>query len=301
MNSLNVKDYYEKSYQLRRRFLEIFTGLGYGHLTTAFSETEILTALFERIIRFDESKKPIDKFVLSKGHGAGMLFPVLEDMGIFTKEETAAMLQKGGDILRLREYVYPGFEFYGGSLGIGIGMAAGLALGLKLNRSDSIVYCLMGDAECYEGAVWEAMLFASHYSLNNLVVIVDRNYLGCSDFTENMCRLEPFAEKWRSCNWETAEINGHSYEELFMVLSGVRKRKTSKPLCIIADTVKGKGLDYLCNIPLNHGFMPTGSSAETAFKMLEHTGISSNDQKAVCAEGVKTGGEKIEADTDTSQ
>lgn len=266
------KIYYEKSYQIRRRFLEIFTNLGYGHLTTAFSETEIMIAIMEKAMRFDNNNIPIDRFVLSKGHGAGMMFPILEDMGIFTKKDTEDIIHIGGDFTKLRQYVYPGFEFYGGSLGIGIGMAAGLALGLKQNRSDAMVFCLMGDAECYEGSVWEAMLFAAHNKLNNLVVIVDRNYLGCSDFTENMCQLEPFSNKWRSCNWETKEIDGHSYEELFAALTDVRKRQFSQPLCIIADTVKGKGLGYLSNVPLNHGFMPTGDAAETAIERLEYVG-----------------------------
>lgn len=267
------EELYAKSFSMRHRFLELFTELGYGHLTSAFSEAEILIALFEKVMRFDRDKKPIDKFVLSKGHGAGMLFPILEDMGIFTEEEVRGMLGVGGDIKRIREYVYPGFEYYGGTLGIGIGMAAGLALGLKQNRSDANVFCLVGDAECYEGAVWEAMLFAAHNRLNNLVAIVDRNYLGCSDFTENMCGLEPFADKWRSCGWETEEINGHSYEELLRILMAVRERKSGRPLCVIADTVKGKGLEYLSSIPLKHGFMPVGEEAKRAFESLERVGV----------------------------
>lgn len=266
------KDLYAKSFAMRRRFLELFTESGYGHLTSAFSETEILITLFEEVMRFDENKKPIDKFVLSKGHGAGMLLPILEDMGIFTAEEVKRSLGVGGDILKIRDYVYPGFEYYGGSLGIGIGMAAGLALGLKQNRSDANVFCLLGDAECYEGAVWEAMLFAAHNRLNNLVVIVDRNHLGCSDFTENMCGLEPFVDKWASCNWEVKEIDGHSYEQLLESLVTVRERRSERPLCVIANTVKGKGLKYLSNMPLKHGFIPIGEEAKLAFERLEYVG-----------------------------
>lgn len=261
---------YEKSHQMRRRFLEIFTGLGYGHLTTAFSETEILVSLLERVMEFHKDGSPRDRLVLSKGHGAGMLFPIFEDLGILSKEEISDMIRLGGDFSKLRELFYPGFEFYGGSLGIGLGMAAGLALGDKLNRDSRLTFCVLGDAECYEGAIWEAMLFAGHNRLNNLIAIVDRNYLGCSDFTENMCALEPFAEKWNSCNWETRSIDGHSYEEILEALSGVRCRKTSKPLCIIADTVKGKGLEYLSNIPVRHGYMPKGEDVKLAFEKLEY-------------------------------
>ena len=263
---------YDKSYTIRKRFLELFSELGYGHLTTAFSETEIMIALFEKIIRFDESKKPIDKFVLSKGHGAGMVYPILEDMGIITANETKAYLTKGADLMWIREYVIPGFAFYGGSLGIGIGMAAGLALGLKQNRSDSMVYCLVGDAECYEGSVWEAVLFASHNRLNNLTVIIDRNYLGVSDFTENMCAMEPLAEKWESFNWKVERVNGHSYEELIEVLGDSKARKTDRPFCVIADTVKGKGLDYLSNVPLKHGYMPDLAEVKEAMDRISGIG-----------------------------
>lgn len=267
-----MKDYrelYEKSFKIRKHFLELFTELGHGHLTTAFSETEIMTLLLERIIRYDENRLPIDKFVLSKGHGAGLMYPILEDMGIIDADQARALISKGGDVDFLKKYCSPGFEFYGGSLGIGIGLACGLALGYKQSREDRMVYCLLGDAENYEGSVWEAMLFAPHYRLNNLVVILDRNYLGCSDFTENMCELEPLEDKWRSCNWDCVSVNGHSYEELDGILSNCRNRRSSRPLCIIAKTSKGKGLSYTENIPLNHGYMPKGEAARKALELLE--------------------------------
>lgn len=265
-----MKNYYEKLYnksnKVRKRFLEIFTGLGYGHLTTAFSEVEILITVLEEIMKFDIDDNFRDRFVISKGHGSGMLFPIFEDMGIFTEEETKEMVRVGGDFSKLKGLFYPGFEFYGGSLGMGLGMAAGLALGAKLDRESWFTFCLLGDAECYEGSIWEAMLFAGHNKLNNLVAIVDRNFLGCSDFTENMCKLEPFEDKWKSCNWDTKVVNGHSYEELLEAFSGIKSRKNDKPICIIADTVKGKGIDYLSNIPVLHGFMPHGDDAEKAIE-----------------------------------
>ena len=263
---------YLKSYQLRKRFLEIFTELGYGHLTTAFSETEILITLFYKAMNYNArniNSEDRDRLIISKGHGAGMLFPIFEDIGILDRDEIIDTVRLGGNHARIRRLFYPGFEFYGGSLGIGLGMAAGLALGAKLNRKDWLAFCLLGDAECYEGAVWEAMLFAGHNKLNNLVAIVDRNYLGCSDFTENMCGLEPFREKWESCNWETKVVDGHSYEELVQAMEGIRARKTSKPICVIAETVTGNGLDYLSNVPLMHGYMPKGDEIQKAFENLK--------------------------------
>ncbi len=250
---------YDVSYEMRKRFLEIFTKLGFGHLTTAFSMTEIVISLYEKIINYDIKNpdwKMRDRFVLSKGHGAGMLFPVFEKKGIFTQKEMESIIKIGGDFHELKKWFYPGFEFYGGSLGHGLGMAAGLATGARLNREQWMTYCLLGDAECLEGAVWEAMLYAGHMQLNNLVAIVDRNALGCSEFTENMVVLEPFTDKWKACGWSVNVVDGHSYEELINVLEEATLRRKSNPVCIIANTIKGKGLEYLYNKPLMHGYIP---------------------------------------------
>ncbi len=269
MNDYEV--WYKKSYTIKKRYLDIFSRLGYGHLTTTYSETEIMILLMEEIMNLVGEDESRDRLVISKGHGAGILFPILEDMGLLTEDETDQMLTKHGDYSKLQQFYYPGFNFYGGSLGIGLGMAAGLAMGAKLNRENWMTFCLIGDAECYEGSIWEAMLFAGHNRLNNLVVIVDRNYLGCSDFTENMCGLEPFTDKWRSCNWETKVVNGHSYEELASAFEGIRSRRSSQPLCIIAETVKGNGVDYASNKPLMHGYMPKGNDAQKAADSLMRT------------------------------
>lgn len=262
---------YAKSFAMRKRFLELFTKLGFGHVTSAFSITEIVITLYTHILRYridDKDWQERDRFVLSKGHGAGMLFPVFEDAGLVSAEELETALKIGGNQENLLGLFYPGFDFYGGSLGIGLGMAAGLAMGAKLGRKSWLTFCIVGDAECYEGAIWEAAMFAGHNRLNNLVVIVDRNGLGCSDFTEDMLALEPFADKWKACGFVTKEVDGHSYEELLEAFSGIRTKKNAQPLCIIANTVKGKGLDYLSNIPLMHGYMPKGDEIERAFDSL---------------------------------
>ncbi len=262
----------QKAYKLRKRFLDIFTSLGYGHLTTAFSETEILVALFYEAMQYDaeEWKDGNHDFLfMSKGHGAGMIYPVLEDIGVLTSAQLNEMLRFGKSSATSRKFFLPGFEFYGGSLGIGLGMAAGLAYALKMDRDARMVFCVLGDAECYEGSVWEAAIFAAHNQLNNLVVVVDRNYMGCSDFTENMCRLEPFEEKWKSCGWDTKKVDGHSVKALAGAMARIRSRAFSGPLCIIAETVKGKGLDRISNIPLMHGYMPKGDAACEAYKNLK--------------------------------
>ena len=205
------------TYKNRKRFLELFTTLGYGHVTSAFSWAEISTILYYEVMNLSEENP--DRMVISKGHGAGMLFPVLEDIGKISREEMESILKVGGNSKKLRKFFYPGFDFYGGSLGIGIAMAVGLAKGDKLNNSTRKTYCILGDAECYEGSVWEAIHLAGHLELDNLIVIVDRNYLGCSDFTEHMLKLEPFKEKWIYSGWEVKEMDGHNLKMIYDALS----------------------------------------------------------------------------------
>ena len=264
---------YALSYQMRKRFLEIFTRLGFGHVTTAFSATEILLTLYKEVLCY-QAENPNwggrDRFVLSKGHGAGMLFPIFEEIGYLSPEQTDDMIRIGGYYEYIRSLFLPGYDFYGGSLGHGVGIAAGLALGARLNREDWYTYCLVGDAECCEGSVWEAAMFAGHQGLSNLVAIVDRNALGCSDFTERMLRMEPFAEKWSACHWDVQEVDGHTYEELVPVLKASHSPRRSRPRCIIANTIKGKGLEYLYDKPLMHGYMPNKpEDVEKAFRELQ--------------------------------
>lgn len=267
------EEMYELSYRMRKRFLDLFTRLGFGHVTSAFSLTEIIGALYMKTMNYrvnEPAWEECDRLVVSKGHGAGMLFPYFEEVGYFTPEEMDDMIRIGGSYERLQKLFYPGYEFYGGSLGHGLGLAAGMAMGAKLNRSPWYTYCILGDAECYEGSVWEAAIFAGQNGLNNLVVIVDRNVLGCSDFTENMLPLEPFAMKWEACDWDVASVDGHCYEDLVPVLQDSRHRRSARPLAIIARTVKGKGLEYLYDKPLMHGYMPKSESEiARAFKMLK--------------------------------
>lgn len=268
----SVYELNKKNYQYKRRFLDLFTHLGYGHLTSAYSWAEIATVLYNEILQYapiGENPLNYDKMVVSKGHGAGMLFPIFEDLGFFTKEEMEDTVRIGGLNEKLRSLYYPGFDFYGGSLGIGIGVACGLAKGAKLQNAKWKVYCVIGDAECYEGSVWEAINFAGHQKLNNLIVVVDRNQLGCSDFTEHMLVMEPFRDRWESFNWDVTEVDGHDVEAVYSALYMAKESAIDKPHCIIAHTKKGKGIDYLIDHPLMHGYMPKGDDIEKAYKNLK--------------------------------
>lgn len=260
-----------KAYQYRRRFLELFTGIGFGHVTSAFSWTEIATVLYHEIMNAPVSPECTggsDRMVVSKGHGAGMLYPIFEGKGYFSREEMEDMIKIGGSNKELRKLYDPGFDFYGGSLGIGLGVAAGLAKADKLSGNTIKTFCIVGDAESYEGAIWEAANFASHNQLDNLIVILDRNELGCSDFTEHMLAMEPVGKKWESFNWEVTEIDGHNVTAIYEGFQKAIGNENGKPKCIIAKTKKGQGLDYLVDKPLMHGFMPKGDEIKKAFEEL---------------------------------
>jgi transketolase len=235
---------------------------GTGHLTSSLSCIDILVALYYgKVMRFNP-QNPLwearDRFILSKGQASPALYAILADLGFFGKEELNKFAQKGGKFGVHLQNGVPGVEITSGSLGQGFGIAAGLAQGAKMNRELHLVFTLLGDGECYEGSIWEIAMYAAHNRLNNLIAIIDRNYLCVTDFTENLIQLEPLEDKWISFGWDVKRINGHAFEEILKALASIRCRKSAKPLLIIADTVKGSGIGSISNIPLWHGMAPQG-------------------------------------------
>lgn len=265
----------KKARQIRRETLEMCGHVGAGHVTSGFSCTELLVALYHGgILRCDPQNPDWsgrDYFVLSKGHSSTALYPVLADMGFFPKEELQRCCDPNAMLGLLLKKDVPGVEISSGSLGIGLGVAAGIALGLKMDRASNMVFCMLGDGECHEGNIWESAMFANQYRLNNLVAIVDRNYLCCTDFTENIMQLEPFSSKWEAFGWEVKHINGHRFDQIFDALDNVHAMKRAKPLVIIADTVKGKGIDFISNVPLMHGVALCGEKLDEGRRCLETT------------------------------
>ena len=255
-----ILDLETKAAQLREELFEMCVNAGHGHLSSGFSCTDILTSLFYggylNHNPDDPGWKDRDRFFLSKGHAAIILYVVLADRGYFSKEELKNFSQKDGKFSIHLQKDVPGAEISAGSLGHGFGIAVGSALASKLDRKLNLHYCLLGDGETYEGSVWEGAMFAAHNKLNNLVAIVDRNYQCTLDFTENMLKLEPLDKKWEAFGWRVKRIDGHSFEELQGAFLDIRKRPTDKPTVIIADTVKGKGVEHLSYKPLCHGRTP---------------------------------------------
>jgi len=270
---MKISDLEIKSKDLRREILEMCVNARTGHVTSSVSCIDILIALYHgRILNYDIKNprwKERDRFILSKGQASPALYTVLADVGFYGKEELTRFAQEGGMFGVHLQNDVPGVEITSGSLGQGFGIAAGIALGARLNRELHMTVALLGDGECYEGSIWETAMFASHYRLNNLVAIVDRNYLCATDFTENLVMLEPLDAKWASFGWDVRRIDGHSMDAILGSLQGIRSRRSTDPLVIIADTVKGKGIDSMCFDPLWHSVAPQGEEAEKARRCLE--------------------------------
>lgn len=263
----------KKSFQIRNEMLDMCIKAGTGHVTSSLSCIDIIVTLYYgNILRYDPKNpnwKERDRFILSKGQASPALYTILADIGYFEKENLEIFAQKNGKFGVHLQHDVPGAEITSGSLGHGFGIAAGIALGAKIDRDLYLVFTLLGDGECYEGSIWETAMFAGYNRLNNLIAIIDRNYLCVTDFTENLIELEPMEDKWKSFGWETVRLDGHSFKDLLKVFSDVRSRKRAKPLVIIADTIKGRGIESLCFNPLWHGLAPKDDMVDVCKLELE--------------------------------
>lgn len=256
----------KKAYDIRQTMLDMCIKAETGHVTSSLSCIDILVTLYYGNVLNHNPKNPScdkrDRFILSKGQASPALYAILADAGYYSKSALDKFAQKGGMFGVHLQNDVPGVEITSGSLGLGLGIASGIALGAKMDRDLYLVFTLLGDGECYEGSIWETAMFASHNRLNNLIAIVDRNYLCVTDFTENLIALEPMEDKWKAFGWDTVRIDGHSIESLLSAFSNLRARRSSKPLVIIADTTKGEGVECIANNPLWHGLAPKGKEAE---------------------------------------
>lgn len=264
-----------KSKWVRKQVLEMVVSANKGHIGGAFSCTEILVALYYGgLLRFN-AENPIwedrDRFLLSKGHSGVALFAILADLGFFPVSQLKTFCMNDSKLGGHPDKNIPGIEADTGSLGHGLGIACGLALGAKMDGKDYLSFVLMGDGECYEGSVWEASMFAGHHHLNNLIAIVDRNCLCAADSTESCVTMEPFADKWKAFNWDVKEINGHSFKELFTSMINLRERISNRPLVIIANTIKGKGVSFMEGKIESHHGVPKGEKLQIARMELEES------------------------------
>ncbi|MBU1083542.1 MAG: transketolase [Candidatus Omnitrophica bacterium] len=266
-----IDDLNKKSKWVRNRVLEMCLSVG-GHLVSSFSCVDIIVALYYGgILHYDPKRPEIedrDRFILSKGHAAPTIYAVLADLGFFPMEELARYSCGGGILGAHPDKVIPGVEVTTGSLGHGLGLAAGMALAAQIDKKSYMNVVLMGDGECSEGSIWESALFASHNQLSNLIAIIDHNKLCVTDFTRNCIGLDPLQDKWEAFGWDVVNVDGHSFCDLLDVFRGFRFRKANRPLMVIADTVKGKGVSFMENDPFWHTRIPTGEQIESAKREL---------------------------------
>jgi transketolase len=232
------------------------TAAGSGHPSTSLSVVEILTALYFNTMRHDP-KNPLwddrDRFVLSKGHGAPALYSAMARSGYFPLEQLMTLRQFKSPLQGHPERQrLPGIEASSGSLGQGLSIGIGMALAARLDGKDFHTYVVMGDGEMDEGQIWEAAMFASHYQLDNLTGILDRNGQQQDGWSKDVMNTEPLVDKWEAFGWNVLDIDGHDIQQVLNAL-GEAKRKKGKPTILIARTVKGKGVSLLENNTSFHG------------------------------------------------
>ncbi|HHP51158.1 MAG TPA: transketolase [Moorella mulderi] len=268
----SIRELEAKARQLRRHIIQMIGKAGSGHPGGSLSAVEIVTALYFRVMRLDP-KNPHwpdrDRFILSKGHAAPLLYAALAEKGFFPKEWLLTLRQLGSPLQGHPHCRYlPGVEVSTGSLGQGLAVGNGMALAARLDKRDYRIYVLLGDGELQEGMVWEAAMAASHYGLDNLTAIVDRNFLQIDGSTEQVMSLEPVEDKFRAFGWEARTIDGHDFPQILEALDWARRVK-GKPAAIVAHTIKGKGVSFMENNPDWHGKAPKPEEVERALAELQ--------------------------------
>jgi len=270
--SLSLEEMAATAKKLRRHVITMIGKAGSGHPGGSLSAAEIITALYFKVLRHDPANPrwaERDRFILSKGHAAPILYAALAERGYFPGEELATLrtlgscLQGHCDMTATR-----GVEMSSGSLGQGLSFGIGIALAGRLNARDYRVYVLLGDGECDEGQVWEAAMASAHFKLDNLVAIVDHNELQIDGWNRDVMNLEPLPEKWKAFGWHTIEVNGHDLSQLIAAFDEA-KRVRGKPTAIIAHTIKGKGVSFMENNVDFHGKAPTPAEMEKALEELK--------------------------------
>lgn len=260
--------------EVRRDIIKSIAAAKSGHPGGSLSAADILSVLYFEEMNIDPAapdNPDRDRFVLSKGHAAPALYAVLAERGYFAKE-TLWTLRKFGSVLQGHPDMkhIPGVDMSTGSLGQGLSAANGMAIAGKLDQKEYRVYALCGDGELQEGQIWEAAMTAAHYKLDNLALFVDHNGLQIDGSNDEVMSLGDIAAKFRAFGWHVLEINGHDHDEIRGALAKAREIK-GKPVAIVAETVKGKGVSFMENQVGWHGKAPNKEQAEAAIRELQDT------------------------------
>jgi transketolase len=244
----------------RRQIVEMITAAKSGHPGGSLSAVEILVTLFFDVLRHDPANPhwpDRDRFILSKGHACPVLYSVMAQCG-YTPVDQLNTLRKMGSIYQGHPDVrfIPALEASTGSLGQGLSIGIGMALATKLDGRPSRTYVVLGDGESQEGQIWEAAMFAPFHKMDNIVCIVDYNHIQLDGFVKDIMDLEPLTDKWKAFGWHVIDVDGHDIAALQTAFAEAEATK-GQPTCVIAHTVKGKGVSFMENNPKYHGVAPT--------------------------------------------
>jgi transketolase len=257
--------------RLRRHIVTMIGRAGSGHPGGSLSAVEIVTTLYFRLLRHrpaDPQWAARDRFILSKGHAAPLLYAALAECGYFPKSELGTLRQLDSHLQGHADRTStPGVEMSSGSLGQGLSFAVGVALAGRLNSQNFRVYALLSDGECDEGQTWEAAMSAANFKVDNLTAIVDNNGIQLSGFNRDIMNLDPLNKKWEAFGWQVIEIDGHDISQLMDAFKKAKQIKC-QPAVIIAHTIKGKGVSFMENNVDFHGKAPNTEQLEKALKEL---------------------------------
>ena len=267
---MELKELEDKARWVRQMALEATAASGRGHLGGTYSCTDLLVAMYYGGgIRFDPAQPgwpDRDRLLVGKGHACLAFYAIFLDLGMITQERYDEYGVHGGTLGAQLDTSIPGVEYNTGSLGHVLGLAAGIALASKLDSKEYRAYALLGDAELYEGSIWEAMIFAGEHRLDKLVGIIDRNRLSVTDVLDDAGLFKDLGAKVRAFDWEYYEIDGHSFPEVLDVLKEVRSAR--KPVMITANTIKGKGISFMEHGIKWHHSVPNAEELELARREL---------------------------------
>ncbi|MGL4954987.1 MAG: transketolase, partial [Cetobacterium sp.] len=261
----DIKFLVEQATKIRKDIVQMICKSKSGHPGGSLSAADIVTALYFSEMNIDPKNPKMegrDRFVLSKGHAAPVLYSALAERGYFdralldTLRAYGSPLQGHPDMKKL-----PGVEISTGSLGQGLSVANGMALSARMSGEDYRTYVLMGDGELQEGQVWEAAMTSAHYKLDSVCAFIDSNNLQIDGNVDKIMGVAPLDKKWEAFGWNVIQIDGHNFEEIFAALDAAKATK-GKPTVIIANTVKGKGVSFMENVCGFHGVAPTCDETE---------------------------------------
>jgi len=259
-----------KAVRLRKKTLEAIFEAGAGHTGGGLSCLDILNVLYNRVLNVSPQTfiSPMrDRYVQSKGHSVEVLYAVLADRGFFPEAELKTICHYKSHFVGHPTRHIPGIEMNTGALGHGLPICIGMALAGKMDNAPYRVFTLLGDGELAEGSNWEAALAAAHYKLDNLTAIIDHNTLQITGHTREVMSNEPLDEKWRAFGWAVKTVDGHDYPQLTDALS--KPAEQGKPTCVIANTIKGRGVSFMENVAKWHHGVPSEAELKQALAELD--------------------------------